>query len=748
MALPQVKQGSIDVGNVGNIANMMVSNWIGSNKLSTIAGITPRAARKAIVACTKGNTWRGVQLEARFEAGEWIVNALTLPPNLRDIWHERYQPSAPAVDVPSVNIALPESGTAKAAKHYTFQRWQLDLLRPALAHPKHSRERGEAIRAIASREVMKPNGKAWMPCESTLLGWINALENQGEQGLHRRQRRASPRVLISRKWDKACPLPEHDKARIAGHMRAHVASLWMEGAPGWRQVNQLAAPELVDQCRAAGWEAASLTNCHVGRPFVEKFRNFKMVAIREKNAKLFHDEYTPRIHRSREGYKPCDIVIGDVHPIDVVREIDGRRVHARLISWLDVATYDLFVTVVTLPPRRGIRQEDIARSFADMVAAWGLPRQLRLDNGTEYKDPAVIEGFSTLAGLVSSYNAFHFEISGQGSAANYLDSEQFLPISRAKPYNAQAKQIESVFALVESRFFALMPGWIGGDRMDKRTQNVGQLPEAHQGDDAGFARDVETALSFYRNTPQRDGSSPNQKWQKAIAEGWHRVDVPRETLVYAFGREETMRVTHGFITWNNARYYADCLIYLTGRKIVIRAAKWAPDEVFYRDDQGKLHAIPKDEAFDQRDGLGAIEQSRRAGVQKAHIRELKRQGKSVDLLVSAKRFNELSPPCPVLPVGATIQTAEGDAVSQALHEMQAPRTVKLLPGQLLHPDGHIIDIAPANEIGPKPAATDFDPMKFALPAPETRKPNSAEPEFDLMKSLADKHDEIRKDTSC
>lgn len=713
-------------------------------EFANLAAIGLRAAQRAAMGCYNGGTWRGARLQARYVGRELQVHAPSLPPDLRDIWHKQVTPALPAVV-----LAAPACVPADAARRYAYQRWQLDILAPALAHPKHTRERGEALKTIAGRQVIKPNGKPWEPAPSTLRKWLEKLESQGEKGLFRKERQETgPRVMISRAWDKNCPLPDPVKAQIAEHMQAHVASLWMEGAPGWRQVNQLAAPELVSQCRAAGWGAANLDNCHVGRPFVEKFRGFHLVAVREKNAKRFHDKYTPRIHRSREGYWPGDIVIADVHPIDVVREKDGRRVHARLISWLDVATYDLFVTIVTLEPRQGIRQEHIARSFVDMVAAWGLPRQLRLDNGSEFKDPALIEGFNTLAYLVRDANAFHYELSGEGRAADYLDSQQFTPISRAKPYNAQAKQIESVFALVESLFFSLMPGWIGGDRMDKRTQNVGQLPEAYQGDDEEFARDLNTSLDLYRNTPQRDGSSPNQKWEKAIQAGRGRVNVDRNTLAYAFSREESLTVTHGCIAWNNARYFADFLIPLTGQKIRVRAAKWAPETVFYLDEQGGIRAIPQDIAFDQRDGTGAIEQARRAGVMNAELRQLKRQRKPVNLLSAAAQFNDLSPVRPAIPIAATIRTAEGDAVGEALAAMQAPRVVKLLPGQLQHPDGRVIEMTPPKEKGPKPTAIDFDPLNFAPQAPETRKPNPEESEFDLIGALARKHDEIRKDTSC
>lgn len=730
------------------------SEWISTKIFASLAGISGEAARKAISRSFQGLQWRGMLLQSRLQGRSLQVYGPSLPEDLRDIWHERYRSSHPVPEPGKLTLPSPEHYSTKIADDYALRRWKLDLLAAALQFPKFSKERGDALKAIAAKETTKPNGKPWTPAISTLEAWLKIIEEQGDQGLQRKPRQESnPRVLISRAWDTACPLPVDKKTEIAAHMATHVKSLWAEGAPGWKRVNQLASVELLEQCRRAGWQDATLKNCEPGRPFVEKFREFALVALKENNAKRFFDTQTPRIQRHRNGYMPGDIVIGDVHPMDVVREIDGRMVHARLISWLDVATYDLFVTVVILPPGQGITQADIAASFVDMVQAWGLPKQLRLDNGKEYKWDAMIKGFQALAGLVSAFQAFHVSIMGKGEAAELIDGEQFTAISRARPYNAPAKQIEHVFAIIEYQFFSMMPGWIGGDRMNKRTQLVGQDPKAYRDDDEAFARDIGTCLDLYRNTVQKDGSSPNDKRRKAIAEGWRAVRVSRHDLIFAFSETRKVKVRTGGIaieergikTW----YRADITIPLIGKTIEIRYAKWAREALFYLDDDGKLHAIPQVDSYAQEDGQGAKEQSRLNGLKLAHVRQLEGQTKSLDLLVEAGRVNEEMPPAPRLPDGPLITTAGGEAIGKALAAMALPAPARLLPGQLRHPsEGHVIDMQPTCENGPKPTAIDFDPLKFALPAPEMQKPNPEAPEFDLFIALAKKHDEIGKDASC
>lgn len=730
------------------------SEWIPTSVFSELTGLSERQSRRTLAAARSGTPWRGIDLVTRYQGKVLQVYGPSLPLDLRDIWHKRYQSSHTVPEAQELTLPSPERYSAKIADDYALWRWKLELLAAALHFPKFSKERGEALKATAGKETTKPNGKPWKPAVSTLEAWLKIVEEQGDQGLQRKRRQeTAPRVLISRAWDKACPLADDKKAEIAAHMETHAKTLWAEGAPGWKRVNQLASVELLDQCRRAGWQDATLKNCEPGRPFVDKFREFALVALKDKNAKRFSDTQMPRIQRHRNGYKPGDIVIGDVHPMDVVREIDGRMVHARLISWLDVATYDLFVTVVILPPGQGITQADIAASFVDMVQAWGLPKQLRLDNGKEYKWDAMIKGFQALAGLVSAFQAFHVSIMGKGEAAELIDGEQFTAISRARPYNAPAKQIEHVFAIIEYQFFSMMPGWIGGDRMNKRTQIVGQDPKAYRGADDEFARDIGICLALYRNTVQKDGSSPNDKRRKAIAEGWRAVRVSRHDLIFAFSETRKAKVRTGGIvieerglkTW----YRADIVIPLIGKTIEIRYAKWAREALFYLDDAGHLHAIPQADSYAQEDGQGAKEQSRLKGLKLAHVRLLKGQTKPLDLLLETSRVNDEMPPAPSLPDGPLITTAEGEAIGKALAAMTLPAPARLQPGQLRHPsEGHVIDMQSTSENGPKPTAIDFDPLKFALPAPETQQPNSAEPEFDLIKALAEKHDEIRKDTSC
>ncbi|UCV08476.1 hypothetical protein [Dechloromonas denitrificans] len=633
-----------------------------------------------------------------------------------------------------------DSGIAERVREW---QWKLSILAPAIEQPKKSRARGAIIDEMAKRSHVGRNGEPVTLSSRTLRRWLGEVDRDDLPALARKRRadRQGRRCLISRTWDDACPLPETEKARIAADLEGYVRSLWANGAPGVNRIEAFASSKLVELCRVAGWPEATQNNCTVGRYLVERHRDVSLVAIKERNAKHFFDHYTPRIKRNREGLKPMDVVIGDVHPLDVIKAHDGREVHARLIAWLDLATYDIHVTVVILDKGRGIRQEDIARSFVAMALEWGLPRCLYLDNGSEYKWAEMMNGFQALTGLTHAFEVF---IKSAAEVEELVDydaaptSPEARAIIRARPYNAPAKQIEGVFGILERGYFSLMPGWIGGDRMKKRTHKVGAAPRAYEGETEEFERDLDTCLDLYRSTPQADGSSPNDKRRAYYGQGWQPIKAAREVFLFAFSEVRRLKVHAGGIQVDGTWGMADALIPMIGKTVDIRVAKWDRSHSFYIDANGKLHAIPMGDSFNHGDVAGAKEQMHRARILNEHIRDLKAGTKRLDIVAEARRHVAAQPPAPELPEGMTIDLeGQGEAVSTALANV-GKRQPRLPPGALRNPNtGVVMNIPPPKEKGPNDAPTSFDPMQALLAIPDKKeKPNPETPAFDLVKHLS------------
>lgn len=476
-------------------------------------------------------------------------------------------------------------GPQPLSRHLTKQRdqalWKWQLIQPALAYPKHSCARGEQLRHLAADVHSTADGRQRRVCLDSLYTWVSHYEQRGVTALLRHPRCdvGRPRVLITRAWDRACPLPADVRVKVAEQLAEQVRSLWAAGAPGYRTVAELGSTVLFDLSLAAGWAEVSLADCQLTRRYAEQYRHYALLAMHDKDARLFFDTRVPRIRRHREGLQPMDIIVGDVHPIDIrLTRPDGSVVMPRAIAWLDVATQRLHVTLIMLEKGEGVKQVHVAQAFAAMCSAWGLPRQLYLDNGAEYGWQEMLDGFALL-----------------GRLTGHAIDTRLKPVVRARPYNAQAKPIEGIFALLEQQVLSMLPGWVGGNRMRQKTHNVGRAPHAYPGDWMAFHQSFDQALAYYhaRSQPRSQhlrGQSPNQALSAAITAGWTgAAQIDPQALQVAFSSEETRLVqAGGYISVNGKHYFADALIPYAGERLRVRFVKWDARALFVFDAQHQL----------------------------------------------------------------------------------------------------------------------------------------------------------------
>ena len=667
--------------------------------------------------CLNDGTWRKHHLKVRAIEGEggqggksWQVYLPSLPQNLRDIWHKRNPGALDTPKAEAVALPVPETIDKGIAARIAERQWKLSIIAPALAYRKHSRGRAAMLRTIAATPQPGLNGGRVKYAISTLRAWLAEVEGDNERALARPPRadRGRRRHLINGTWDRACPLPMPEKRRIAAEIETYICGEWRSGRDSERKINSLAATKLAELCRTAGWQEATPDLCAPGLYLVRQHKGHQLVAVKEKDAKRFHDHFTPRIQRSREGLKPMDIVIGDVHPDDVyIAREDGSPATARMIAWLDLATNDFFYTLVLLPKGRGITQAHIIRSFVDMVQTWGLPRALYLDNGSEYKSGPWIEGFRELQGLVELWHSFQFHLCGTDEIDAMTGEDEAVPelpaVTRARPYNAPAKAIEGMFAAL-SKYTAAIPGYVGGDRTKKRTHQLGKAPKPYPGTWEDFQSDYAEAVAFYRNHDQDGtmvGKSPNNRWKEFINAGWHPVTAPPEVLIAAFADRVRVRVHAGGIqpgAGENAWYFHDILIPMIGDMIEVRFAKWDDRFALYIDESGKYVLIPKAAAYHPMDRAGAVEQGRRVGLQNAHIRRLKETAPKLDLMAETARHNAALPPPPQIPQGVPIML--GGELGRAAEAIEAGKKLpaatakRLPPGEYVDRHGEIRSIFP------------------------------------------------------
>lgn len=126
------------------------------------------------------------------------------------------------------------------AKAIILARWREKVIRPALDHPRGSRERKEAVERLAAIERDFPNGRTGRVAQQTAYNWIKAFEAQGLKGLIRKARsdRLEYRVYVNREWDKffASRIPPALAEHIREELDEAIHDFWEEIDATWRMV--------------------------------------------------------------------------------------------------------------------------------------------------------------------------------------------------------------------------------------------------------------------------------------------------------------------------------------------------------------------------------------------------------------------------------------------------------------------------------------------------------------------------------
>lgn len=649
--------------------------WLTASDLGGLADISERNAREALKRCHEGGSWRSHQLQVRTvdarggNAGKaYQVHAASLPFELAKRFRDTHPKLFKSPEPNPANIVTMPEPTVHGrletlAKHVQMAKWKVTVIEPALIYPKHSRGRGETIRYLSRLKYTRPDGKAITVTVTALQRWISEYEAQGLNGLIRKPRieKKPTRWILCRTWDKACPLPEPTMREISAAVHQHIKNLWAAGVPSRDKVEAMASSRLLELSREAGWSDVTLEQCRVGRHVVELHQRKRLLAIADKDAKRFSDRYKPRIKRTRKGLRPGDVIVGDVHPVDIlVRRADGSEATPRMIAWYDLATNECFYTLVLLNPREGIKQADIARSFTAMCMKWGLPRFLYLDNGSEYSWKEMEQGFAILTGLVRDFGEFEYQLSATGDllaqfadpAALQSEGEDVSQIAaagdrsaivRALPYNAAAKPIEGGFSAME-KVLSMLPGYIGGDRLDKRTHKVGKGPKPYPGTWEAFQADFATAMSYYHSSLQRgslNGQSPAARRKDFEAEGFQMVRAPLVVFLLALSEVLQPMVANQGIEAGGRWYYGDALLPYVGQKVFIRLAKWAPELIILDRGRGaeggRFAAVFERPEYGVLDGEGAREGARRGGVLREFLKGERREVTEFDLVEDMRR---------------------------------------------------------------------------------------------------------------
>jgi hypothetical protein len=478
---------------------------------------------------------------------------------------------------------------------------------------------------------------------STVRGWIQTYELEGVHGLASRVRndKGVKRVFISRAWMKAVPFDDEIKSAIHSDLKQYVRSL-IKGGAQFKQTRVLTSEKLKEITGAYGFRpndpAQEDQAFSIPQEFVQDELHYQAV-YRHKTDRKASEDNKPRIRRTIAGLAPMEVVVMDVHHINVLmaRE-NGSTATAKLLAFHDIATNRVFCEIIFFEVGGGVRNTDIITAFVHMCQhpAFGAPQFLYADNGSEYRFADYLEDALKLGSKVVAFN-------GQ---------EERNRIIRAKPYNAAAKHVEGWFRQMNQQYFRHIPGWIDDDRMNPKRPALGKLPVPYDEDFDTFCATIYSYLTAYEHMPQQGalkGKSPAMAFNQHVRNGWKATVMDDYQLLTVFTKPDTRVVEKHGISVKGKPWTCDGLLEYFGRKVVVHVPQFHNfDALLITDEHGKeIGEAVSDTEFSVLDERGAKESARRTSIRNKGLTKL---GKSVpDIDVGAELVAYGQKQMPVIP---------------------------------------------------------------------------------------------------
>ncbi|MEK7109661.1 MAG: transposase domain-containing protein, partial [Patescibacteria group bacterium] len=274
------------------------------------------------------------------------------------------------------------------------------------------------------------------------------------------------------------------------------------------------------------------------------------VVLAREGPKAWRAKMEPKCHRDLNALMPNEYWCGDHREMDVfVRsdDRDGAKIFRPwLTAWLDLRTRTCVGHVLRLVPN----SDGIALALRAGILRFGVPRELYIDNGKDYR-------CEYLNGKTVTSRNVALSADVTDTLSPGVLSPLGVSITHANPYQAWSKPIEPWFSHTFPEWEKSLPGYCGQNgkaRPEKLSEEIkrGQLLTM-----AEFAARIAERIEDYHHTEHSVlGSTP--------LAAWRAVEIVRpnpRTLDLLLMRQKSLKVYHQGIRLHDRYYWHDDLIH-------------------------------------------------------------------------------------------------------------------------------------------------------------------------------------------
>lgn len=642
--------------------------WLDTIEFAKIAEIKRQVANRICLGFVrdKKKAWRGHALEVRTVHGkggksgiQYQVKVSSLPPEIQ-------------ARLNNLQTNDESADSVRVGRGAQFERnWKYDVIRPALEHPKHSAQRVAIVSALIGTSRLDWKGKPRQLSKACLYRWIKEYEKGDIHALSSKVRsdKGNKRCHISRAWTKAVPFDATTRSTIEEDLKQFIRSL-VKGGTTRKNIRELAGDKLKKLTALHGFRSndADLEEriFKIPHQLVQAEMHLRAV-YRHKHDRQASEDNKPRVKRTIEGMQPMELVVMDVHHINVrVLRENGTAATPKLLAFHDVATNRVFVEIIFFEASGAVRNSDLITAFVRMCQhpSFGIPQTLYADNGSEYGFADDLEDALKLGAKVIAK-----ERAGEHRA-----------VIRALPYNAAAKQVEGWFRQMNQQYFRHIKGWIDDDRMKPKRPALGKMHKPYDEGFDAFVKTVREYIHVYENMPQEGalkGRSPAQVFAEHVESGWSATVINPMDLLTVFTRQETRVVKSHGIDIKKRPWVCDELLRYHGNKVVAHIPKYHGfGAVLITDGRGNRIGIARaDDEYHPTDERGAKESARRVKEWRDGLRELDESVPDVDVGAELIGYGKSIPPVVPNKPDGVLSVSDPQSAEQAIvPESRKPKT--------------------------------------------------------------------------